>query len=418
MPLRFCSLLLLLLVLASPARAQEAGRLVYVPFNVSVWRGISIGDAVVGGDTTARVVHYVSLNLPAGRAARLEGLAVGVFSTVYTESAVGGQVAGLANVSGGDAVGYQVAGLANVAGERLRGVQLAGLANVSGEDAGFLQVAGLANVAGESMAGIQAAGLANVVGGGIIGAQVAGLAGVVGEDVRGVQAAGFAVVAGERVEGVQAAGFASVAGDDVRGLQLAGLANVTGGVLRGVQVAPFNVAAESEGLQVGLANVAGEQRGVPVGLYSYAPGTPVRLDLYADETGALNVGVRSGSRTVSNFVGVGARPFADAAYRWGVFAGLGVERPLSARAVWGVDALVHALFEDDLGGPSGTLFRLRAHAARALDRNLALFGGPSLSLLLTDERDGLAPFTITESGGDPSARVWAGAVAGLRVRLR
>ncbi len=442
MSLRARLALLLLMLLAVPAvHAQDGpaqdgparkGGEVHVPFNVSFWRGVSLGDALAGSDTTKRVVHYLSLNLPYGEADRLDGIAVGLLSSVYERSARGIMLSGFANVAGEDAAGFQVAGLANVAGERMRGLQLSTLANVAGEDGWGIQGAGLANVGGESFRGVQVAGLANVGGESLQGIQLAGLANVGGEEVGGlqgavvanvagesmwgIQTAGIANVAGEAMRGIQAAGLANVVGEDAVGIQAAGLANVTGKTLRGVQVGLINVAAESEGLQVGVVNAAGEQRGVPVGLYSRTEGVPVYLDVWTDETAALHVGLRTGSATVSNYVGIGTRPFADAPFRWDLMAGLGVERPIRGGTSWGLDLTAHLLLAEDFGDAGG-LYRLRGLLLHDLSDRLAVFGGPALSVLVSDEPDGLAPYTLFEREGDTDVRGWLGAVAGVRVRV-
>lgn len=415
----FLRYLLLLVLLAPAAAAQPKPTYVRVPFNVSLWRGVSIGDAVVGGDTAKRVVHTFSLNLPYGEAAQLEGIAVGIFGTVYEEDVLGVQVAGFGNVAGESATGVQVAGLANVAGARMQGLQASGLANIAGDGGGGLQASGLANIAGESFLGVQTAGLANLSGEGFRGLQSAGLANIAGERTTGFQTAGLANIVGEEMEGFQAAGLANIAGEGVTGLQVAGLANIAGGTLRGAQIAVFNVVERSEGLQLGVVNVAGEQRGVPIGLYSRSGGVPVLLDVWADETGGLNVGVRSGSEVVSNYVGVSARPFVGAPYRWGVFAGIGVQQPLGARTTGGLDLLAHSLFAEDFGDWGGQLFRLRATVTQELSDRLGLFGGPVFSLFVSDDHDGdgLAPFSIYDREGGTFVRAWPGLEVGLRVRI-
>lgn len=407
----------LLLLLAAPAVAQPVEDIVRVPFNVSIWKGLSIGDAVAG-DTSRQVLHHVSLALPYGWADHLDGVSVALGSAVYEGSVYGAQIAGLANVAGESATAIQVAGLANVVGERMAGGQVAGLANVIGEDGGILQVAGLANVAGEHYDGAQIAGLANITGDDFRGIQASGLASIAGEHAEGAQVAGLVSIAGESMRGVQAAGLANLIGEDLVGLQAAPF-NVVGGAVRGVQIGVVNVASESEGLQVGIVNVAGEQRGMPVGLYSRTGGVPVRLDVWTDETAALHVGVRSGSAVVSNYVGVSARPFSDAPYRWGVFAGLGVEQPLGARTAWGLDALAHGLFAEDFGAVGGTLVRLRGIVTHEVGERLAVFGGPAFSLFLSGEHDGggLAPYAIYEREAATNVRAWPGLEAGLRIRL-
>jgi len=429
--------LALLLLIAAPVAAQPAPDLVRVPVDIGIWRHISISDAIIR-DTTQRALNHVALALPLHQAGQLEGVAVGVFGTVYEESVVGIQVSGLANVVGEDAAAVQVAGLANVVGERMagvqsaglaniagsgmRGIQAAGLANIIGEEGGFVQAAGLANIAGEEFRGIQAAGLANMVGEEFFGVQASGLGNIAGEDAGGVQSAGLANIVGEDFSGVQSAGIANITGEDLLGVQSA-LFNVVGETMRGVQVGLVNVASESAGVQLGFVNVAGEQRGIPVGLYSRTGGVPVHLDVWTDETAALHVGVRSGSAAVSNYAGLSARPFADAALRWGAFAGLGFKQPLDGRTTWGLDAFAHGLFAEDFGGEPSLLVRLRGIITRQLGERTAIFGGPAFNLFLSDENDGesLAPFSVYDDANADSdggfVRMWPGLEAGLRIQI-
>jgi hypothetical protein len=435
MPLRFALLLLAALLAAPSASSQDEPRPDYlrVPVDVSVWHRVSLGHAIARGDTTRPILHHLSLNLPLGTAGRLEGVALGVFGSAYTEDVVGAQLSGLGNVAGGSVRGLQAAGLGNVAGDRLAGLQIAGLGNVAGDGGGILQAAGFGNVAGGGFGGIQASGFGNVIGGegrglqtggfgnivgdGYGGLQVAGFGNIVGNGLGGLQAAGFGNIVGDGVVGIQVAGLGNIAGEDLAGLQVAGLGNIVGGTLRGLQVGAVNIAAASAGVQVGLVNVAGEQRGIPVGLYSRSGGVPVHADVWADETGALLASLRSGSAIVTNYFGVGVRPFTGGPFRWDVHAGLGVVQPLGERMEWGVEAFAHALFAEDFsGGWQGGLYRLRVPLAYELRPTLRVVGGPSLSVLVSD-RGGLAPYAVVEREGAPWVRGWAGGFLGLRFRL-
>ncbi len=429
--------LALLLLVAAPVAAQPAADLVRVPADIGIWHNISLSDALIQ-DTTQQALNHLALALPLHRAGQLEGVAVGVFGTAYDQKVYGVQASGLANIAGEDAVAVQVAGLANVVGEQMTGIQASGLANIAGSRVAGVQVAGLANVVGEEGGGVQAAGLANIAGEQFAGIQASGFANIAGEEFRGIQSSGFANIAGEDAEGGQFTGFANIVGEDMLGVQAAGLANITGAdllglqaslfnvvgeTMRGAQVGLVNVAAESAGLQIGLVNAAGEQHGIPIGLYSRTGGVPVLLDAWSDETAALHIGVRSGSAVVSNYAGISTRPFADEALRWGVFAGLGVEQPINRRTAWGIDAFAHGLFAEDLGGSASLLVRLRAIVTHELGGRTALFGGPSLSLFLSEENDGesLAPFSIYETanadGTGGFVRIWPGLEAGLRIQI-
>jgi|GEM_PF-2668053 len=429
------SLLLVALFVAPAASGQDEPHPDYlrVPVDVSVWHRVSLGHAIARGDTTRPILHHLALNVPFGTAARLEGVALGVFGSVYTEDVWGLQASGLGNVAGRDASGIQAAGLGNVAGGRLVGAQFAGLGNVAGDGGGGVQAAGFGNVAGGRFTGVQAGGFGNVIGdggGGVQaagfgniagdayqGVQAAGFGNIVGDDLRGVQSAGLGNIVGDALFGIQVAGLGNIVGEDLLGVQVAGLGNITGGTMRGLQVGAVNVAAASAGVQVGLVNVAGEGRGIPVGLVSITGGVPIHADVWADETGALLASLRSGNAVVTNYAGLGARPFVGEAFRWDLHVGLGVVRPLGARAEWGVEAFAHALFAEDFsGGARGGLYRLRVPLAAALGSHVRVFGGPSLSVLASSA-EGLAPYTLFEREGSRSVRGWVGGFLGLRLRL-
>lgn len=423
----------LLLVAPFDADAQSADTtdVVHVPFNVSIWRGISIGDAIAG-DPGVR--HSISLALPYGEADRLTGVSLALFGSVYRQDVSGLQLSGLGNVAGSSTLGLQAAGLGNVSGDRLSGIQLAGLANVAGGRLRGIQLAGLANVAeglsgiqasglasisGDATAGFQAAGLASVAGERMFGIQASGLANIAGDDLRGWQMAGVANITGDDVRGIQTGGVANIAGDDLIGFQTAGLANIVGGTMRGVQVAAVNVAVRSTGVQIGLVNVAGKQDGLPIGLFSVAADIPVHLEIWTDETAAIQIGVRSGSATISNYFALAARPASGAEYRWAVTAGLGYQRPAGERTQWGVDLLSSAVIAENLNQVSGSLLRLRIRGMMDLGSDVSLFAGPAVNLWVSRREDGagLAPYTLAERTGDTSLRLWPGLEAGLRISL-
>jgi hypothetical protein len=81
---------------------------------------------------------------------------------------------------------------------------------------------------------------------------------------------------------------------------------------------------------------------------------------------------------------------------------------------------VHGLFAEDFGDVGGALVRLRATLTQALSDRVAVFGGPALSLFLSDDfdGDGLAPFSVYDDAtGDGFVRLWPGLEAGLRLRI-
>ncbi|MGI9174675.1 MAG: hypothetical protein ACR2GR_05105 [Rhodothermales bacterium] len=436
--LRLCWCWILLLPVSS-LLAQTPERTLrghYVPVNLSLIPSVSL-NRLVSERPERDVYNTISLGVLGSKAARLEGIAlaggwtsiseevggvmVAGLANVAGENLHGGQLAGLANVVGAGGSGIQAAGLANVAGEAFGGIQASGLANVTGDAGWGAQVAGFANIIGEGASAGQVAGFANIAGGAMGGAQVAGFANVAGENAWGAQVAGFANVAGETLHGAQVAGFVNVAGEQAD-VQVAGFANVTGEEMRGLQVAGLaNVAPVVRGVQVAPFNRAEEHTGLPIGLVSYVDRVGLHLDTWVDETGALLSAVRSGNRWFSNFAGVRARLLGDEAYRWGWVGGLGIHQALGDRTYGTLDAMYHQLVSQSFRHWDQRLVRLRATVGYRFSDRLALFGGPSLTALFSDEDGGgdLAPWSIYERAWSrTSVQVWPGFALGVRTRIR
>lgn len=404
------SALLLLLALAAvgPARAQTSGSQdstdepVRLLINLSLVPHLSIGD-VVAEATGRPITNVVALNLLGGRAARLAGVELSGLWGTYTADARGAQLAGAAAIVGADMRGTQVGGFAGIAGGSLHGVQAAGFASIAGAEVRGLQAAGFASIAGGDAAG-QAAGFVSIAGAGV-----------------GGQVAGFVSIAGSEVRGLQASGFTSITGGSVGGLQAAGFANVAGGRVRGAQVAGFvNVAPDVSGLQVGIVNVARSHSGVPLGLVSYVGEVGLQVDVGMDELGTLAVALRSGSRRVKNYVGLGGRPLAGGEARWSTSVGLGVVLAPAARLAAEPALFFETYYADDLKALTQFTSALRVTANAAVGHRAALYAGPALRLYYADDAAGsdLPPYTLYErTPGDGYLALWVGGAAGVRIAL-
>jgi hypothetical protein len=197
--------------------------------------------------------HVISVNVLAGTSG----------------SSYGFEVGGLANFESGEVIGFQAAGLVNASIGSVTGYQSAGLVNYTGGDARFFQSAGLVNVVGGLLGG-QAAGLANVSLGTAIGGQVAGIGNWTGGDVIGAQVAGVGNWAANGVSGAQVSGVFNYArsvrgpqisvvniSDSVYGAQV-GVVNIAGHV-SGTQVGVLNISREIDGVPIGLLSI--EKRG-------------------------------------------------------------------------------------------------------------------------------------------------------------
>lgn len=379
-------LLLSLLLLATDARAQrDSTEYVHLPINISLFPGASIGD-LVSDASGKKVINHLAYSIFAGKAARLQGVEFAGLASIYEERTRGVQFAGLANIVGGRVRGAQFAGLGNIAGGESRAAQFAGLMNITGADA----------------QGPQFAGALNIVGGAHRGAQFSG---------------GINITA-EEMTGFQAAGGINIVGGAFRGAQFAGGVNIVAETMDGLQAAPVNIAPEARGVQIGVINIADEHTGVPIGAVSYVRSYGLRYDVWADATGMLSAGIRSGRRTISNHAGIGVRPFGEEVY-WGPFLGLGYEFDLGAEAFGAIDLISYALFRGDLESDVLQLSRVRLSAGLPVAPHLTVMGGVTFNQLVYDAADGapgLAPWTLFDyTSGGTCFRYWPGATIGLRI---
>lgn len=403
-----------------PTERDSTLTYVHVPINFSLWSSLSVGQAAAP-PAEHRVIHNFALHVLSGKAARLNGLEVSGLAGVITEHARGIQVAGLAAVTGEDLKGIQVAGLAAVAGDDVDGIQAAGLAAVAGDDILGLQLAGLAAVAAENVRGGQFAGLFAVSGEDLEGFQGGGLFAVTGENGRGIQSGGIGAVIGEDFRGLQNSGVMSIVGGNLYGLQTSGVMNITGGTMHGVQMGFLNLAPQVRGMQLGMFNIADTLRGVPVGVVSYVRSVGLEQDVWADETGTFHTSIRSGTRRISNFGGIGVRPGGDAQYRWSAHTGIGVELPISANAFLTLDALSMIYVDEGFKRRPNPAVKVRLAGLVRFSPRFAVFAGGSVTGLLTrDATPSLVPntpWTTTEIDGE-TLSLWRGGYLGLRFQLR
>ena len=140
-----------ILVVAEEATTpDDAGGKTYthVPFSLSFIPNISIGG-LMGGD----IITNCSINIIAGRYAKLRGVEFGSVLNWETEEVFGAQFSGVANfLENGDLTGLQ-AGVINYVGDDTRGVQW-GVVNYIGDEALGVQ-SGVVNYIGDDTRGVQ-----------------------------------------------------------------------------------------------------------------------------------------------------------------------------------------------------------------------------------------------------------------------
>jgi len=286
------------------------------------WRGTQIAFLATDAHENMKGAQFaLALNLTRGD---LQGaqFAVGVNAVAGSlhgfqfadANVVGGDVKGfqlgsLFNATKGHVSGLQMSSLLNAAGGGLRGLELSGLVSVSGVNTHGGQLAGLLNVTVDSLAGFQGAGLANLVGKSSRGLMLAGLLNGTGGPLQGGQVAGLLNVTRDTVKGAQVAGLTNVGVKDVRGLQLAGLVNYAD-ALHGVQVAGLvNVTGKVHGHQIGVINLSDDyESGFPFGLINISRKGRFEVESWAEETGLVFTGIRTGAGWMHSQLALGFKP--------------------------------------------------------------------------------------------------------------
>jgi hypothetical protein len=206
--------------------------------------------------------------------------------------------------------------------------------------------------------------------------------------VRGVQAAGSLNLATGAVRGLQAAGGANIAVGTVRGLQAAGAVNVALAVDGGAQVGVLNFSAgDVNGLQLGIVNIA-ENADAAVGVLNILWGGTWDLEMSGGDTGIYSLAIRNGGRRTHSYLSAGVHPGGKRkVYAAGL--GLGVHAKIAEPLQIDFDILGKGLHRgtlDGVGEQDGSLLATaRAVLAWELFDGVALVGGPSYNLLVTDQ---------------------------------
>lgn len=251
----------------------------------------------------------------------------------------------------------------------------------------------------------------------------------------------------DRVEGAQLSVLANIAPGKLDGAQLSYGANIGGSVrgaqlglynhanaLAGAQLGVANFGRDLRGAQVGLVNVGRQVHGVQLGLFSFADSADAQIGLFTgtrehgvrpslstSDTGLLEVALRfPANRTYSEMI-MGLHPMG-AGEAWTFGLAFGVHNPLAHRLFLDVD-LASLGVANGVGFqvPLGFMSKLRVMLGWQPYERLAMFGGPTLSVLGDrideTERETVRPgygWSNTVYNGSFRARMWPGFIAGLR----
>ncbi len=400
----------------------------------SLWPSISTNGPVNGA-----MVNEYSFNFLGGYARGLEGLELGVGVNIERNYVKGVQVAGMANLVGGDTKGLQVAGFHNHTMHGLQGVQIAGFANTVWDTLSGVQIAGGANVVRGGMRGTQVAGAFNLATQDVNGVQFAGGLNVTLRDVQKTQVAG-ALNYGRNVNGAQVAGGLNVALGKVGGGQVAGALNVardvTGGqvsvgvnvavdTVRGGQVGVLNFARVVRGGQVGILNFSDTITGSSVGILSFAWRGYHRVELVTNDVMPGTVQLRTGTRSFHNILGYS--PAFAGQQRWGFLYGFGSEPRLGRTTFLSLDLTAEQIVEQPQWVDAiNILGRFSASFGVLVQQRFTLTAGPVMNVLVSDWSDpmgfplsSIPPRTspLQEREGATHITGWYGWRAALGVRF-
>ncbi|WP_229238641.1 STN and carboxypeptidase regulatory-like domain-containing protein [Dyadobacter sp. Leaf189] len=275
---------------------------------------------------------------------------------------------------------------------------------------------------------LEVGSLINVVRGNVKGFQLAGVSNIVGNDVNGFQYANFLNLTLGDFYGFQGSNLINFTGGNFSGFQLSGVGNVVVGVLDGYQLSlGYNFAnTVRSGHQIGTINYANSSAKVPFGLFSWVRKNGYRrYEFSTDEFNYFNATFKTG---VSRFYNIFTlsfnglepdKPLASLGYGFGTAQRLGKGWAVNADLTGSV-----LLFKGQEPEEIDTgVFRFSVSIEKNLGKKFALFAGPALSLLVSDqtgvlqtkEQKGLRPAWIGPAPG-PQQNIyhWAGVQAGFR----
>jgi len=302
--------------------------------------------------------------------------------------------------------GVQIGGAFNHS-EGLHGVQIGGATNFNRGPASGAQVGGAMNYNSESTSGLQIGGAMNYSGEATTGVQIGGAMNYSGEATSGLQIGGAMNYSGGPMNGVQIAGALNYAHDTFRGLQIGGI-NMVNGHVNGLQIGAINFAASSDA-SIGAINIFWD---------GY-----VQAEVFGSGDGLTMAGIRHGSGAFYSVYHIGTRLFGevDAPLAYGV--GFGWRGALSDSIEFSTDLTATAVIADLSSWRTDTLLKIRPMIAVQLTEKFAVFGGPTVTVLIGDDAkagsqvDDYAPmkaWQLTDDDSSVDVGIWPGVTAGVR----
>lgn len=231
-------------------------------FQFSLFPSIS-----TNGVSSGHYINGFSFNLFGGMSAANTHFELGLLTNGHYRSSTGIQIAGLANLTGGNAFvnltlweertlihrgnsidnqGIQLAGMLNYVFNHSTGIQLSGGLNHVGNDFSGVQISGIGNSAGGNSQGVHLSGIYNLHHKSITGIQISTCFNYTDGDLSGSQVS--LINKARRMKGKNSTPTTKV---------------------RSIQVGIINFSKEMHGTQIGLINFGGDMRGKQIGLFNF-----------------------------------------------------------------------------------------------------------------------------------------------------
>ncbi len=417
------------------------------PFQLSITPSFGSNGLQPGSYT-----NHISFNLTSGYSAKNLLFEYATISNLNTNGTRGFQIAGLANITGGNALagltkkevaqkmksgfnahlaGAQISGLTNIVVDEIYGFQLTGGFNL-GKNAMFgTQIAGISNVVYKFSFGVQLAGLWNASVASMDGVQIAALANTTLGGLFGWQVGAYNHAGSTE-------GKNSFENNNPWGVQI-GLFNFTER-MTGFQLGLINRAKRSQGTQIGLINIykkgtqTNTRDGTAIGLLNI--GDFAYFSVYSNELFALNYEFATGNRKNArikldskNVYWVNSITYSSTPYhlgQWGL--GYGIKKMFFSRSElpgmmefrflsYGLD-FQHVSFSNSLEKSLSLLTRAKLEIGTRLAPKLYgvyLFGAITYNCFWTDTQNRLVPALLKISSKTEEYRLefWPGFAFGV-----
>lgn len=242
--------------------------------------------------------------------------------------------------------------------------------------------------------GVAVAGIANIIRENCDGTAFAGIVNTVGHDAKGAQFAGIVNLVSGKTTGVQVAGILNYTGKG-KVMQIGGIGNITSGEKNLVQIGGIFNRSEKTNTQIaGIINMAGKVSGIqfsglinvadssdyPIGLINLIKDGEKSIGISTDENLNTFISLYSGGRIMFGILGIGYN-LKNIQHLFGLQGGIGAHL-LKGGNFFRLDVEALQLVQTDFKNGHSFQYSLQALPEIKIGRSMALFGGPSVNLML------------------------------------